>query len=151
MDLFAIEIKKYKIVFFQTLIINLASIAGSYLLVNNGVYYLLQYEGGKKLTLPILSVMVILAALHSRYQKKELIRLSTIDDFDKKIDEYERFYKFRMIWFFFSCLISCILSVFSNQYLFLCYAGFDVLISLQFYPTLKRFKRDLQNEEIIFY
>ncbi|MEO8404949.1 MAG: hypothetical protein ABI480_10145 [Chitinophagaceae bacterium] len=151
MQLYTIDIKKYKTIYFQILVTNLAAIVGSFLLVKNGLYILSIFDPAKKLTLPILFLLLILSGFHTRYQRKQLTRLAGIADFDTRVGEYEKFYRFRMLWFLLSCLVTCFLCVLTGRYTFLFYAGFDVLISLPFYPGLLLFKKELKNEEIIFY
>ncbi len=149
MDLYTIDVRKYKNIFLQTLIPKVIVVLATYLLVKNGFYLLAGFDPGKKLTLPILIILTILAATHSQYQKKKLAKLQEITDFDQRVEEYEKFYKFRLLWFLFSCLVSCALSLLTARYFFLYFAVFDILIALPFFPRLKLFKMELKNEEII--
>lgn len=151
MDLFAIPVKKYRVIFWQTQIINVIVIIASYLLIKNNVYILRGFDPGQKLTFPIMGIVVILAVIHSQYQRKQLQQLIAIEDFEGRVEAYEKFYNLRMWWFVFSCASSCFLTVLTSRQLFLFYAMFDILISLQFFPTLKRFKRELQNDDILLY
>ena len=150
MDLYPIDVKKYKVVFFPIQVFNILAIISSYLLVDNGVYIFHGLNYGRGLTMPVLFVMVVLALWHSQYQRNELRKILTFSDFDERLAGYERYYRFQMFWFFFSCLISCFLCILTNRFLFLCFACFDVFVSLQLFPTLRRFRRDLQNDEIFF-
>lgn len=151
MDLYTINIKKYKVSFFQTQVINVIAVIGSYLLVQNDLYILSGLVTGQNLTNPILIAMVLLAVVHSQYQKNRLKKLHAISDFDARVEEYETFYKIRMLWYLFSCIISCFLAVLTNRNVFLFFACFDILISLPFYPGLRLFKRELKNDEIMLY
>ncbi len=115
------------------------------------MYLLHGFDPGAKLTLPILSVMVVLSVWHSKYQRKQLLALIIIDEFDARVQEYEKLYTFRMLWYLFSCLVSCFLAVLTGRTLFTYYAAFDILVSISYYPKLALFKRELQNDEIMFY
>jgi hypothetical protein len=151
MDFFTIPVKKYKQLFWITVGINIAAITISYILLHKGTYLLRGFDPGSKLTFPFLGLVVALAFLHANYQRKQLQRLLTIEDFESRVEAYERFYILRMWWFVFSCGSSCLLTLFTARQLFIYYGAFDILMSLMFYPTLKRFRRELQNDEILLY
>ena len=150
MDLYTIDVRRYRNIFWQTLIPKLVVAVASFFMVTNGIYLLEGFDPGKKLTLPVLILLVILATFHSQYQRKRLAKLQEITDFDQRVEEYEKFYQFRLLWYLFSCLVSCGLSLLTGRYLFLGFAALDILISLPLFPSLQLFKRELKNEEIIF-
>ncbi|MCP9752895.1 hypothetical protein [Ferruginibacter sp. HRS2-29] len=151
MDFFTIPIKKYKQVFWTTVAVNVAAVITTYILFQKGTYLLRGFDPGSKLTLPFLGLVVILAVIHSNYQRKRLQQLVTIEDFETRVAAYEKFYTLRMWWFVFSCASSCLLTLFTNRPLFIYYGAFDILMSLPFFPARKRFRRELQNEEILLY
>src|SRR5688572_23618948 len=99
MELFSIEIKRFKAVFQQIQIANIIAIIGSYFLVRNGMYILSDFDPGKKLISSVLIIIVLMGVVHSHYQKKKLTRISKIDDFSIRVAEYEKFYKSRMLGF----------------------------------------------------
>jgi len=149
MELYTIEIKKYRDIFFQTLVPKLVAVIATAILVNKGVYLLYGFDPGKKLTLPILLVMAVLAGFHSHYQKKKLAAVQLIDNFGERVEAHQKFYKFRLLWFLFSCLIGCMISLLTGRNLFLYFAIFDIVVALPFYPSLLLFKRELNNEQIM--
>lgn len=151
MDLFAIEKKRYKGIFMQVQISNVIAIVGSLVLVYFGGVMLLGYYLAQKIMLPVLGLVVLLSLFHTRYQRKQLAGLLTIINFEERLFVYEKFYRFRMLWYLFSCFVSCFLSVLTGRYLFVFYAAFDVLISSAFYPKIQLFRRELKNEEIVLY
>ncbi|NII25206.1 hypothetical protein HB364_08950 [Pseudoflavitalea sp. X16] len=151
MSLYTIDVKKYKAYFFQTLITNIVITTGTYILLKNGIYILSGFDPGKKLTSPILFAMIILAVVHGQHQKKQVKKLEGISNFEDRVTAYEKIYKSRLLWFFFACFISCFLAILTGRYLFFYYAIFDIVFSLLCYPNLLLFKRELKNEEIIFY
>ena len=151
MDFFTIPVKKYKQLFWTTVAINAAAIITTWILFKKGTYLLRGFDPGSRLTLPFLALVVLLAFVHGSFQRKQLNRLVAIEDFESRVSAYERFYSFRMWWFVFSCASSCLLTLFTNRQLFIYYGAFDILMSLQFFPTLKRCRRELQNDDILLY
>lgn len=149
MDLYTIDARKYKAIFFQTLASKALFIIGTFVLLKAGIYILDGFDPGKKLTMPILIAMIVLSIVHQQYQARRLVKLQAISEFDLREQEYEKFYKFRLVWYFFSCLISCVLAVLTGRFLFLYFAIFDLVISLPFYPSLFLFKKELKNEEVL--
>lgn len=150
MEFFTIEIKKYKNFFFSILIIEIAVAIASYILVSNGFYILAGFDPGKKFTSPILLALVVLAVAHAQFQKKKLSKLQQVTDFELRLAEYEKFYRFRLYWFLFSALVSCMLVLLTGRTLFMYFAVFDILVSLPYFPNKFLFKKELQNEEIVF-
>ncbi|WP_290795807.1 hypothetical protein [Flavihumibacter sp. UBA7668] len=148
MNLYPIQKNKYSAIFFQSLAVKAIFVLASYLLLNNGLVFI-NTVPVSRFTLHILIGMVALAWIHTGYQKKQLSKIKSIEDFDVRINEYEKFYKFRLIWFLFSCFISCSIALFTARHLFIGYAIVDILISLPFYPNLPLFKRELNNSEIL--
>src|SRR5687767_10283382 len=115
MDLFSIEIKQYKAIFQQIQIANIIAIMGSYFLVRNGMYRLSDFDPVKKLTFSVFMIIVIIGVVHTQYQKKKLTRISNIADFNIRVAEYEKLYKFRILGFLFLCFASCILFILTTR------------------------------------
>lgn len=151
MDLFSIEIKPYKTVFQQAQIANIIAIIGSYFLVRNGMYILSDFDLGKKSTSSVFIIIVIMGIVHTQYQKKKLTRISNIADFNIRVAEYEKLYKYRMLGFLFLCFASCLLFILTTRNTFFYYAIISEIIALCLYPSLLLFKRELKNDEIILY
>ena len=149
MNLYSIDSKKFKSIFYQIQISNIIALIVTFILLKQGVYLLAGFDPGKKLTIPILGLMVVLAFVFATNQRKQLSRIVSIEDFDTRVAEYEKFYKFRMLWYLVSCFVSCGLVLLTGRYVFLIYGVFDILVALPFYPSLLMFKKELQNEEII--
>ncbi len=150
-DLYAVDFKKYKIIFYACLAINIACTAFSFFLTANGFRLLNNFYADTKLTLSILSFMVVFAFLHSAFTKNQFHKLSLIENFEDREMAYEKLYRLRVFWFLFSGLVSCGLALLSGRTLFCYYAMFDIVISLNYYPNLSLFKKELNNKEIIFY
>lgn len=151
MSLFAIDVKHFKTIFIQSQTINAIAIITGFLLVNNGFYILSQFDPSRKLTTPILLVMVALSFWHGSVQKKRLAKINTIEGFDEKVNDYKKYYKARMLWLTFSCIVSIFLYVLTARNFFLYFAIFDLVVSFIYYPKLFFFQKELQNEDIMFY
>ena len=151
MDLYTIDVKRYKAIFFQTLIANVLAIIGTYFLVRNGVYILSGFDPDKKLTTPVFIILFIISIVNSKKLKKKLEEISTIGDFEMRVSEYEKFYKTRTLWIIFFCFVSCLLCILTARYLNLYLAIYFVIVSIPYYPSLLVFKHELKNDEIIFY
>ncbi|MFL9483063.1 hypothetical protein ACI6Q2_09835 [Chitinophagaceae bacterium LWZ2-11] len=151
MNLYAINLKKFKSIYIQIQAYNIVAVIGTYLLVATGFYIFPAYVNNNKFTLPVLFAIVVLGRFHTQYQRKQLEKLTAIEDFDTRVKEYEKFYKIRMLWFLFTCLTSCLLSILTGRYLFIYFGIFDIIITISYYPKLSMFKRELKNDDIIFY
>lgn len=149
MELYTINIKKFKAIFLQMILVAIIFVGLSYFLLSNGFYFLSAFDPGRTFTLPILAALTVLAMIYGQMQKKRLLQLQEVEDFELRSAKYQRFYAFRLIWYLGSCLAMCILCLFTGRILFLYFAMFDILMILPFFPTLRLFKRELKNEEII--
>jgi uncharacterized integral membrane protein len=146
----SISLSDYKKHFYQALIPLVTVIILSFILVNF-INHDLSLFTIKKLSIPIMAVLAILAFVHSASQKNKLRKLQEIEDFELKTEKYQKIYRFRLIWFLVSGFTCCFLYVFSLHNLFLYFALFDGLLLLGNYPNQKIFKKELRNNEIIFY
>ncbi len=151
MSLYTIDARKYKALFFQVLLSNIVATTGTYILLKNDIYILAGFDPGKKLTLPILLGMVLLTILLAQHQRKQLKKIDEIDSFEDKVTAYEKIYRSRVLLSLFACFVSCFLALLTGRFNFFYYAIFDIVASLPSYPNLFLFKRELKNNEIIFY
>ncbi len=148
MEFTSIDLRKFKKIFFLVLIVNFIAVVISYIVVS-GRFLILPGMGlSKAYTSPLLLIMAGLAIFHIQYQKKQLSRLENVTAFDEKLAQYEKIYRHRMTWYLFSCLLSCILYVFTARNLFLYFAIFDLITALPYYPNKILFQKELKYEEI---
>jgi hypothetical protein len=151
MELLSLNIKNFKNIFFQAIIIDLVAIITSYFVVSNGFSIIPLSRFSRTFTLPVLLVLIILGVFHTQRQKKQLDQLGNIADFDEKVAGYEKIYKGRLHWFLFSCLVCCLVHVLTARMSFLYYAIIDMALSLPYYPNKILFQKDLKSDEIILY
>ena len=69
---------------------------------------------------------------------------------DEKLVFHRHYFKTRLLWYVLSGIVACILFVIVGQWLFLYFAIFDLAMLLILYPTKSFFKKELDDEEIIF-
>jgi|GEM_PF-835698 len=146
----SINLETYKRQFFQLVSIVVVLIVMSYIIVNISRYDLSLFII-RRMAVPIMAVLAVLAFVHSFYRKRQLQRLDKMNSFDQKVQAYEKIYKFRLQWFVFSAGICCGLYVLSLHRLFLFFALFDLLLLIGNYPNKTIFKKELNHEDIIFY
>lgn len=144
-----INLQQYKRLFMQVLIPVVAAIAASILVQRESFTFSLFVI--QTLAIPIMGVLAVLAFVHAYYQRKRLQKINGMEDFEEKGAAYQRLYTFRVLWYLFSSYTSCLLYVLAMHKLFLLFALFDLLQLIFNYPNRNIFKRELQNEDIIFY
>ncbi|MCG2617633.1 hypothetical protein LZZ85_25255 [Terrimonas sp. NA20] len=151
MELYLVPVKKIRNIFFLVLVANIILTAITFILFKNKVPLIPGYQAGKNLTNPLLIFIVLVAVIHALQQRKHLMRVCSIPDFELRRVQYEKFYRKRMIWYVFSVITSCLLCLLSQRDIFLYYCGADVLLSLPFYPSAFLLKRELRTNDIILY
>lgn len=151
MDLYLVPVKKFRNIFLQVLIINIIITGITFLLFKNNILLIPGYRAGNNLTNPLLILIVAIAVIHTFQQRKHLMRVSSIPDFEIRLTQYEKFYRKRMVWYIFSVFTSCLLCLLSQRDIFLYYCGADILLSLPFYPSAFLLKRELRTNDIILY
>lgn len=146
MELYTVNIKRYKAIYFQTLIANILFIAAAYFLVKKGIHLVT----GHMVSSPLLSMMVVAAVIYTVYANKKVDKLANIADFENRVKAHEQTYKRRMLWHLFACLIDCGLLLLTGRNLFLYFALFEIVMLLPLYPNLSLFKSQLKNDDIVF-
>lgn len=148
MDIYTLNSRPYRRIFFSIISINLLLIIGSYLAIRSGFNGLAALLG-TGFAMPLLGAMIVLAIVHTVYQRQQLSRLDRYEDFEEKLTRYESIYRIRMLWYLFSCLVSCILYLIFERKLFLLFAILDLVTALPFYPAIALFRKELKKDEIL--
>jgi|GEM_PF-4503207 len=151
MNLYLVPVKRLRNFFLLILIANIILSGITWFLLNSSVHLIPGYKAGDNLTNPLLISIVIIAVVRGLQQRKHLINILSIRDFDARLARYEKFYKNRTTSYLLSVIASCLLCLFSQKSLFLYYAGLDVLLSLPFYPSAFLLKKELRTNDIILY
>jgi len=148
MDLYSIDTKPYKQTFFRTLISTVIITLATYLLLKKHIY-LFGKINSFVIVITLLLSTVVLSFIHAGYQVKSLTKLQAIEDFEEKLSQHQRHYAFRLLWWFFACVVGCFLAVATGSYSFLYYGIFNALTILPAYPRLSLFQKELKNEDIV--
>jgi hypothetical protein len=97
-----------------------------------------------------LLIVVCLAAVFFFYQQGQRKKLLGITSFEEKISYYEIFYRNRLWWHVFSCVLSGFLLLVTHRIIFLAFCLFDFISMLIAYPSPSIIKKELEDNEIIF-
>jgi len=124
-------------------------VVASFIIVNNGYISLPNFDPQHKYSWPILLGMVVLAVIYAYARKRQLNVVYEQETFELEMKKYENVYRLTMGWYLFSCVVSIALYLFTTRTMFLIFALYDVVVSLQYYPGKSLFKRELRNDEII--
>jgi hypothetical protein len=151
MELYTINVKRYKAIYHQALIGNILQVGALFILLRGGLRLIDDLKAIKVITIPLFAVMIAMAFFHTYYVRNKLSKLEAIADFDERVNEHLKIYKIRLMWHFFSCLLSCFLGVLTGKDLFFYFSLIDTVSMLPLYPNLAIFKRELNNDDIIFY
>lgn len=98
----------------------------------------------------LLIAMVGLAILFSLYSRKQKVKMQVIAEFEEKLSFHRRYFLLRMWWMLLSGAISCFLFVLTTYKFFFWFVLFDFLSFLLSFPSKLFFKRELDDDEIIF-
>lgn len=97
-----------------------------------------------------LLTVVCLAAIFFFYQQGQRKKLLAITRFEEKISYYETFYRNRLWWQVFSCVLSGFLLLVTHRIIFLGFCLFDFISMLIAYPSPAVIRKEMNDEEIIF-
>jgi hypothetical protein len=149
LNFYTISVNRFRSVFFSIQIANIIFSIITFLIIRNGGLLFPGVIIGQNFVRITLYSMVLLAFVFTMYQKNKLSKIVGIEEFDSKVNEYLKFYKYRMFWYLFSCVAACILGVLSGRMIFFYFAIIDVVIALPYYPTSFMFRKELKNDEIV--
>jgi hypothetical protein len=151
MDLYSVNAKPFKRTFILYELYGVLAIIVSYFLGRSGLFFVPALSWGRQVALPTLLLMFIASTWFTRKLRKRLEAMRLVEDFELKMQEYEKVYRLRLQWSLLSCLILCVLFVMTERYFFLYFSIFQVLFVLPLYPNTTLFRRELKNDEVILY
>ena len=151
MDLYSVNTKNFKRAFVLVAIGSVMAILASYFMGRSGLFFAPVIGISRKITFPVLLVMFIAAMWYGRLLRKRIVAMGQIEDFDLKVQEYEKVYRARLQWNLISCLILCLLFILSGRNFFFYFSILQFLLILPFFPSATLFKKELKNDEIILY
>jgi hypothetical protein len=151
MEIYSIEVREFKSIFYTGLAVMALFIVGSYLWVNSGVVRLSIFALLGTLSSWILIAMMLLTIAYGSYRRKRMNAIVSENDFTVKVREYTKVYKLHNAWFALSCFVSCFLFVVTVRNFFFYFACVQLLITLAAYPSRALFKRELKEEDVVVY
>src|SRR5687768_4380985 len=98
MEIYSVEVKEFKSIFYTSLGVMAFFIIGSYLWVNNGFIRLSIFGPLRSFSSPILIGMMVVAIFYSSYRRKRMNAINAEDDFSIKVKEYVKIYKLHSAW-----------------------------------------------------
>ena len=145
-----VELRIYRKIYFNCLALLCLVIAASLFLGLSGWQYQKLPAQPNRIKDVLLYGMILLAILYSIFRRRQDEKLNTLTEFNEKLVFHRHYFKTRLLWYVLSGIVACILFVIIGQWLFLYFAIFDLAMLLILYPTKSFFKKELDDEEIIF-
>lgn len=150
-NLFYIKKQKYKSIYLQFILVMIFSVLITLTLYVLNYFFVYRFYIGKELNYILWGTFIAFGFWQSNFQKKKLQKLQEIEDFEKRVEEHWQLYKFRLLFNFIICIITCLIFLLTGDRGFLVYALLITLFSIILYPNLIFFKKELNNNEITFY
>lgn len=151
MQFYSVNTRNFKRAFVLVAIGSVMAILASYFIGKSGLFFTPVIGFSRKITFPLLLLAFIAAAWYGRSIRKQLHAMWQLNDFELKVQEYEKIYRSRLQWNLVGCLILCILFILTGRNFFFYFSIFQFLLVLPFFPSAALFKRELKNDEIILY
>ena len=151
MDLYSVNAKPFRRSFILMELYSAIAIITSFLLARAGIFFIPMLGFSRKITFPLLLLMFLVSVWYGRSLRKRIGAVGSIQDFEARVQEYEKAYRFRLQWNLISCLILCVMFVLTERYFFFYFAIFHIVLGIPLYPNATLFKRELKNEEVILY
>jgi len=102
----------------------------------------------------VINVLLIgvvgIAVVYGYYLRKLRIRLLTILEFEKKMAFHRKYFLIKMWWNLLSGIVSCSLYLLTARKFFFWFVLFDLFTLLLSSPRAAFFKRELNDDEIVF-
>jgi len=151
MEFYSVDAKPFKRIYFQSIAYNVVGILAAFTLVRNGFFILPRTFTSEGIVWGLIGLFIVLNMQHTRRVKSKMAEMSILEDFESKVQAYEKIFRFRTMWFLFACLLSCMLFVITSRTTFLYWSIIDLIFLLPLYPGLTFLKKELGNDDIILY
>ena len=149
LELFTVNVKNHKRAWQLAVTICGMAVAGSFLLVQNGITIFFTFGQSTNVTTPIMLVFLAVTFIYSYYSRRMLKKLDTFEDFETKLVQYEKIYKTRMVWRVVTSLLTCFLYVLTARNWFLFFGIFELVLTFAAFPNKTIFRKELKNDEIV--
>jgi hypothetical protein len=145
-----VDMKMYRKTHLNFLSVMCLMAVASFLLVRNSIDINWNIAVSTITTDALLIGIIGLAILYSFYIRKQKEKMQRIENFEEKLAFHRRYYKIRLWWLLLSGATSCLLYVLTAYKFFFWFVLFDFLSLLLAFPGKFFFKRELNDDEIIF-
>lgn len=150
MDLKVINLKNLKRHYLNFLCLCLLIVAGSIALFDSGIQLFPGNVRVIQLKNILLGGMVAVAIGFSAYEAVQRKKLRALPSVAEKIVFYETFYRNRLWWYVFSCILSGFLLLLTWRAVFFYFCLFDLLLMLVAWPAPFRIKNEMREQELLF-
>lgn len=145
-----VDMKTYRRIYMNFLAMMTAMAVAVFMLVQKGIYIPIKITDPDSMTNILLIGMVALAFGYGYILRKLRAKLLTIADFEEKMAFHRKYFKIKMWWNILSGATSCFLYLLTGNRFFFWFVLFDFLSMLLSSPRQFFFKRELNDDDIIF-
>lgn len=142
--------KLYRKIYLNFLTVMTLMAVTCFLFVRNGFYINWKIGDSGTMTDIFLWGMVGIAIIYSFYLRRLKEKMQGIIDFAEKLSFHRRYFRIRMWWNILSGASSCFLYLLTANRFFFWFVLFDFLSLLIVFPNKFFFKKELNDDEIIF-
>lgn len=149
MELKVVDQKPLKKTYYSFLAICSLITAGSTVLYFTGIGFF-QFSGWAVRLKDIFLLLVVCgAAIFFFFQQAQRKKMAALTDFNERVAFFETFYRTRLWWQVFSCVLSGFLLLVTRNIIFLGFCLFDYISMLIAYPSPLIIKKELGDDDII--
>lgn len=145
-----VDMKGYRRIYLSFLSLMTVMAVAVFVLVQMGIYIRLELADPDWIINILLFGMVALAFLYGYYLRKLKIKLLSIPDFEDKLAFHRKYFRIKMWWNLLSGTTSCLLYLLTANRFFFWFVLFDLLGLLLSAPKPFFFRRELNDDDIIF-
>jgi hypothetical protein len=125
-------------------------VIGSWLLIKTGMFIPASASIKNSFKDVIMIGLIGAAALHTIYTNSQRKKLLTIENIEEKLAFHRKIFKMRIMWNVVACALSCFLFLLIGRNIFLYFALYDLFMLLILFPNKTFFKKELNDQEIVF-
>ncbi|RYY58069.1 MAG: hypothetical protein EOO09_00425 [Chitinophagaceae bacterium] len=145
-----VDAKPFRSAFISSVVMNVVLALGAFLIIRGIVPITPPFIISNSISQVAMYVVIIGSFLYINSIKSKTHDIAKITDFNEKMRRYERLSKQRYFAYLYSAFVSAILMLVSFRMVFFYFTLVDILLVIPFYPSLRLFRTELKDEEIVF-
>src|SRR5215213_2441930 len=98
MDLYSVNTKPFKRAFILIELYSVVAVIASFIMADAGIFFVPMFGLSRKITFPLLLLLFFVSVWHGRNLRKRIASVSSIEDFEERVQEYEKAYRYRLHW-----------------------------------------------------